>query len=84
MTPYTPYETALRVLGFGSGAKPKSVHSEAPTTPKSDTTERRAWGLVNAWANADNAGKTKAWAKIVKYNQGQPDEVKITAERIDQ
>jgi hypothetical protein len=77
MSPYTPTETGLRALGFGSGREAE-VGAAAGAYYRQAAVQKEARAqLVDAWVQAKPAEKTKAWAAIQKWNQGQPAEVKI-------
>lgn len=82
MTPYTPTETALRTLGFGSGREAET-NAAAGAYYRQSAAQKEARGeLVKAWADAKPTEKTKAWAAIVKWNQSQPKEVRISPKEL--
>lgn len=77
MTPYTPYESSLRVLGFGSGREAEIGAKRGEFYRQSDRQKQERGDLVNTWASASNAAKAKAWVAIQQWNKQQPDDVKI-------
>jgi hypothetical protein len=82
MTPYTPTEAALRVLGFGSGREAEVGAATGAFYRQSQAQKEARTGLVNAWVQAAPADKSKSWAAIQKWNKEQPAEVKIAPKEL--
>ncbi len=78
MTPYTPTEAGLRALGFGSGREAETNAAAGAYYRQSATQKEARGSLIKTWSEAKPNEKTKAWAAIVKWNQSQPAEVKIS------
>ena len=82
LTPYTPSETALRVLGFGSGREAEAGAANSAYYRNAQRDKDTHNKLVSDWTSADARGKAKAWAAIVQYNKGVPAEAKITPKQL--
>lgn len=82
MTPYTPTETALRVLGFGSGREAETGAASGAYYRQSARQKEERTAMVSAWTKAAPAEKSKAWAAVQKWNRDQPAEVRITPKEL--
>lgn len=82
MTPYTPTETAMRALGFGSGREAEVNASAGAYYRQSAAQKEQRGALVKEWVDAKPAEKTKAWAAIQKWNRTAPPESKINPKEL--
>jgi hypothetical protein len=82
MTPYSAYETGLRVAGFGSAREEETGAAAGVFYRNSARQKEERSSLVNTWVQAPPAGKAKAWAAIQKWNGQQPTEVKIAPKEL--
>ena len=82
MTPYTPTEAAMRVLGFGSAREAEVNASAGAYYRQSAAQKEQRSSLVKDWTEAKPAAKTKAWAAIQKWNQNHPAEAKISPKEL--
>jgi hypothetical protein len=72
LTPYSPAETAVKVLGFTPGRDAET--SEMRAAIQGDQQQFRAarQKLVQNWVNAAPGEKMSAWRSILQWNAGQP------------
>jgi hypothetical protein len=77
MSPYSPAEAAMRVVGFGSAREAETGAANSAFYRKSTEQKEARAALVNTWAQASSDGKGKALAAITKWNQDKPAETKI-------
>ncbi len=82
MTPYSGYETALRVAGFGSAREEETGAAAGAFYRNSARQKEERSDLVNAWSKAPPSGKASAWAAIQKWNTGQPKDVRIAPKEL--
>lgn len=82
MTPYSAYETGLRVAGFGSAREEETGAAAGVFYRNSARQKEERSSLVNTWVQAPPAGKAKAWAAIQKWNGQQPTDVKIAPKEL--
>jgi len=80
MTPYTPYEAAVRALGFTPSREAElgSMRSDVMQATSERSRERSA--LVAKWVEATPAEKARAKIKIDKFNANAPANAKIAHE----
>ena len=77
LSAYTPGETAMRVLGFGSGREAETGAARSAYYSASGQQKQEHTDLVNNWAQAKGSDKTKAMAAITKWNKDRPEEAQI-------
>jgi len=82
MTPYTPTEAGLRVLGFGSGREAEVGAATGAFYRQSQAQKEARTELVNAWVQAKPSDKSQSWAAIQKWNKDQPAEAKIAPKEL--
>ena len=77
MSAYTPSETALRALGFGSGREAEIGAARGAYYNASNAQKERRAELITAAAQAKGGDKVKAMTAIAKFNQSVPEQARI-------
>lgn len=77
MTPYTPYEAAVRTLGF-TPAREAEEGARASYFYRNQARDKQdRQNLMNQWVNASPSEKSGAWSAITHWNQSQRPEQRI-------
>jgi len=77
MSAYTPSETALRALGFGSGREAEIGAARGAYYNSSNAIKERRAELITAAAQAKGGDKVKAMSAIAKFNKDVPEQARI-------
>lgn len=78
MTPYSPGEAALKVLGFTPGREAETSEMRAAIQGDQARVRKQRSDLVKQWVGATPNQKTAAWGAVQKWNATQPQSEHIT------
>jgi hypothetical protein len=72
LSPYSPGEAALKVLGFTPGREAETGEMRGSLMKQQQQEREERTKLITKWVQATPAEKSAMWVKIREWNAGQP------------
>lgn len=84
LSPYTPVETATRVLGFTPGREAEAGERAGAVAGDSKAYTDKRNSLISSWVTATPGDKMPMWKQINEWNKGQPKTAQISFQQLTQ